>query len=294
MAITWLAAEWAAKWRAPQVVFAGLMTVVLTVLMVCASKQTAYWRNTETLWAHTVDCTTNNAMGHYSLGDALSQKGSEDEAITQYQMALQIVPDFVEVHDNLGVALMQMGRVDEAITQFKMALQIKPDNPKARNNLGFALIRRGRADEAIPCFQLALETKPDYVQARINLANAFLQKGNIGEAMAHFQKALQIEPANPVLQNNLAWLMATCLDASLRNGNKAVELAQQANALTGGTNRMILRTLAAAYAEAGQFSNATESAQKAMTLARAAGQQDLAAQLNEEFKHYEAQLPWHQ
>ncbi len=271
-----------------------LAVAILAVLMVCAWKQTGYWQDSETLWRHTAASTTDNAMGHYSLGDALSQKGSEDEAITQYQMALQIMPDFVEAHDNLGVALLEKGRLDEAITQFKMALQIKPGNPKARNNLGFALIRKGSVDEAIHCFQQALEIKPDYVQARVNLGNAFLQKGNTAEAIAHFQKVLQIDPGNPVAQNNLAWLLATCGEAALRNGNKAVELARQANAQTGGTNPKILHTLAAAYAEAGQFSNARESAQKAMALARAAGQQDLAAQLNDELKRYEAGLPLHQ
>ena len=82
---------------------------------------------------------------------------------------------------------------------------------------------------------------------------ALFQKGNVGEAIAQFQKALQINPDDLQVQNNLAWILATAPQASLRNGNKAVELARQANELTGGKNPIILHTLAAAFAEAGQF-----------------------------------------
>ena len=114
------------------------------------------------------------------------------------------------------------------------------------------------------------------------------------EAIIHYQKALQINPDNAEAQNNLAWVLATALQASLRNGRQAVELAQQANQLAGGENPIILRTLAAAYAEAGRFSDAQRSAQKAMALARAAGQTDLVEQLNGELKLYAAGLPFHE
>jgi tetratricopeptide (TPR) repeat protein len=116
----------------------------------------------------------------------------------------------------------------------------------------------------------------------------------VDEAITHYQKALQIKSDNAEAQNNLAWVLATALQASLRNGHQAVELAQQANQLAGGENPIILRTLAAAYAKAGRFSDAQRSAQKAMALARAAGQSDLVEQLNGELKLYTAGLPFHQ
>jgi tetratricopeptide (TPR) repeat protein len=119
---------------------------------------------------------------------------------------------------------------------------------------------------------------------RLNLGNAFLQKRNATEAIAHFQQALQIEPNDPQVQNNLAWLLATCPDASLRDGNKAVELAQQANALTGGNNPIMLHALAAALAETGRFSEAVETAQRALRLAGA---------LESEMKFYQAGQPFH-
>jgi hypothetical protein len=127
--------------------------------------------------------------------------------------------------------------------------------------------------------------------AQYDLGDALLRKGKAAEALSHYQEALQIEPANAKVQNNMAWILATCADASLRDGHKAVELARQANELTGGEKPGILDTLAAAYAEAGRFSDATQTAQKAMELARAAGQQDLVEELNGELKGYQAGLP---
>jgi tetratricopeptide (TPR) repeat protein len=233
------------------------------------------------------------AAAHYSLASALQQKGRLDEAITQYQEALQIKPDYAEVYNNLGNALLQKGRVDDAILHFQKALQIVPDYAAAHNNLGATLAQTGELDEAITCFQKALQSKPGFAEAHNNLGNAFLQKGNVAEAIAHFQKALQLEPAQPTIQNNLAWLLATCPEASLRDGARAVELARQANALTGGENPAMLRTLAAALAEAGRYSEAVESAQRALPLAGAQSNTTLAGQLQAEMQLYQAGSPFH-
>jgi tetratricopeptide (TPR) repeat protein len=149
-------------------------------------------------------------------------------------------------------------------------------------------------DEAIIQYQMALQINPALAEAHYNLGIALLLKGEAAEAISHYQKALQIEPANVQIQNNLAWLLATGADASLRNGNKAVELAKQANDLSGGSDPSILDTLAAALAETGRFSDATRTAQKAMELARAAGQQNLVKELDGELKRYQAGLPCRQ
>jgi tetratricopeptide (TPR) repeat protein len=260
LAGTWAVGDWSLGWQQRRAVLGGLMAAVIGALMVCAWKQTGYWKSGETWWTHTLACTTGNYIAHNNLGIVLLGKGRVDEASAHFQSALEIKPDYVEAHYNLGVTLDQKGRVDEAITHFQKALEIEPDNAKAHLNLGNALQQKGRADEAI----------------------------------AHYQRALQIKPADTAIQNNLAWFLATCPKASLRNGHKAVELAQQADAVAGGKNPIILHTLAAAFAEAGRFSDAVRSDQKAIELARAAGRQDMVVQLNGELKRYEAGLPLHQ
>jgi superkiller protein 3 len=310
----------------------GLCTVILVALIFCARIQVSYWQNSESLWTHTLACTSDNYTAHYNLGEALFQKGRVDEAIiqyqktlqitpnytadyvyacynlgnallkkgrvdeaiTQYQKTLQITPNYAEAHDDLGNALFEKGRVDEAITHFQTALQIKPDNAKAHNNLGLALLQKGRVDEAIAQHQAALQIKPDYAEAYNNLGNALFQKRRVDEAITQYQKALEIRPDYVGAHNNLAWVLATAPQASLRNGIKAVELAQRANQLTGGENPVILHTLAAAYAEVGRFSDAMQSAQKAIELAKAAGGKNMAGQFNSELKLYEAGLPFHE
>jgi tetratricopeptide (TPR) repeat protein len=231
---------------------------------------------------------------HYNLANVLIQKGKVDEAITEFQLVLQIKPDSAEAHINFGNALIQKGRVDDAIIHYQQALQIEPDNVLVRNNLGYALLQEGKVDEAITQFEKVLQIKPDYANAHYNLANALIQKGRVDEAITQFQLALQFKPDYPEAQNDLAWELATAPEASLRNGNKAVELAQRANQLAGGANVDIVGTLAAAYAEAGRFDDVIRSARKAIDLARTTGQRNQVEQLNSELKLYEAGLPYHQ
>jgi protein O-mannosyl-transferase len=188
----------------------------------------------------------------------------------------------------------QCGMYANVETLWQTTLVQNPDSWLAHNNLGTVLRQKGNLDEAIAQYQMALQIMPGNESVHFNLARALFQKGRAGEAITQYQLALQIDPADMEAQNNLAWLLATAPQASLRNGEKAVQLARQANELADGKNPVILGTLAAALAEAGRFGDARESAQKAVALAQAAGQQYLAAKLNRELKCYEAGLPLHQ
>ena len=203
LAAAWTVRDWTVTWRYRRQVLGVAATLVITALMVCAWKQTSYWRNSESLWRHSLACISDNVIGHNNLGNALLNKGSVDEAIAHLQKALQIKPDFAEAHYNLGNALFNKGSVDEAIAHFQMALQIKPDYAEAHKNLGDALLKKGSVDEAIAHFQMALQIKPDFPEAHNNLGNALLQTGNVDEAIAHFQMALQINPDFAEAHNNL-------------------------------------------------------------------------------------------
>jgi tetratricopeptide (TPR) repeat protein len=111
------------------------------------------------------------------------------------------------------------------------------------------------------------------------------------EAAGHYQKALESEPESQLALNNLAWLLAAGPDDSLRDGVRAVDLALKLNRVTHENNPLYVRTLAAAYAEAGQFEKAIETDQRASGLAQVQGQNALAAQIQEEIDLYRQRRP---
>jgi Tfp pilus assembly protein PilF len=257
--VTWTVGELCPPLRHRKLVLGAAMAIILAILTACTSIQIAYWRNSESLWAHALACTPDNVVARYHLGLAFFQQRRADEAITQFQKSLEIQPDYAEARYNLGTILLQQGRMDEAILQLQKSLEIQPDYASAHKNLGIAFLKQGRMDEAI----------------------------------AHFKKSLEIRPDLVEIQNNLAWLLATCSQASLRNGKQAVELAQRANQLTGAKNPNFLCTLAAAYAEAGRFSDAVETAQRALQLAGAQYNTALADDIQSQLKLYQAGVPFH-
>jgi tetratricopeptide (TPR) repeat protein len=222
VAVTWQVAEW----RVPRVVFGALMAGVVAALMVCAWKQTAFWQNSETLWNHALDCTTDNYVAHLNLGEVFREKGKVDEAIVHYQEVLRIKPRFAKAHYDLGYTLCQKGGMDEGIAQFQQALQIDPGYAEAHNNLGNALLEKGRVDEAISQYQEALQINPASAEARNNLGNVLLQKGRVDEAITQYQRALQISPGFATAHNNLgnALLQKGRVDEAITQYQEALRL----------------------------------------------------------------------
>jgi tetratricopeptide (TPR) repeat protein len=266
---------------------------------------------------------------HYNLGRLLAQKGQLRDAIAHYQKALEVNPADAEAHNNLGATLFASGRADEAIAHYQKALEIQPNysdascnlanallsngdlngaithysaclarspnQPDAQYNLASALFRTGRTDEAIAHFQKLLQLRPQNADACANLGSALLAKGRVRDAIAQYRDALRIAPDNVAAQSNLAWLLATAADPSLRNGSEAVLLAERAESENSRSEnrQLVLRILAAAYAEAGRFNEAKEAAQQALQAAEIQGNSNLSRALREEISLYELGLPYH-
>jgi len=255
----------------------------------------------ETEYQEALRLDPNDAITHFNLGNAFQSQGRLDDAISQFQQALLENPDYAEAHNNLGDALQAKGRIDEALAQYQTALRLKPDGTLTCMNIGSILQAKGRTEEAIDYFQKAVMLEPNMDQAQWRLGSALLDANRVGEAMphldlavrmntnglealleltallenhhlyresaSHYRQGLTERPGEPELLNNLAWLLATCPDGAVRNGPEAVKLATQANGATGGKNPAVLSTLAAAYAEAGRFTEANSTAQTALGLA---------------------------
>jgi len=306
--------------------------IVSAALLVVASFGTLTWRQAatysdiETLWRTTLARNPECWMAHTNIGIVFLQQGKIDEAIAHYRLALQMQPDSWDAEYNLGTALVAKGQVDDAILHCERAVGMRPTDPDAQVSLGNALFAKGRIDEAIAHYQKAITAQPDHFLARYSLGHALLEKGelegaiqvcrsalllrpsdadcqttlaialeekgNPTEAIQHYQKAIELAPKSISTLTNLAWLLATSQDASLRNGAKAIELATQADGLVGGTNTLVLRTLAAAYAENGEFTNAIRTARSAMQLARMHGEDSLTTDLDQQIRLYQLGMPY--
>jgi len=269
------------------------------------------------------------AEAHYNLGRLLVGKGQLNDAIAHYERAAAINPDDAAAQNNLGVTLFGIGRADDAIAHYQKALEIRPqyaeascnlanlliakgdfngaiarytaclavipDQEEAQYNLASALLRTGRTEEAIVEYQKVLRMHPENADTHANLGIAFLTEGRVRDAIAEYTKALQISPENLAALSNLAWLLATSSDPTLRNGSEAVQLAERADSASSRSDKhsTILRILAAAYAEAGQFAQAKETAQQALEAANIQGNTTLADTLQGELALYDLGLPYH-
>jgi protein O-mannosyl-transferase len=295
VALTWLAAALLAarpRWRLPCAVVASL---ILLDLAVCASLQTSQWRDSKTLWTHALNCTADNSMAHHGLGAALFELKQNDGAIAEFEESLKIRPAYAHARFSLGMALERRGErgdIDAAFEQYRQAVHVDPTLADAHYNLGVLLVNRGSTDEAIAEFRSALKYKPEQANAHYNLAACLERQGKCADAMVAWRAALQLEPNNVDTVDQVAWRLATSPDAAVRDGKKAIKLAQRAIELSHGEAPRPMSTLAAAYAEDGQFAEASRTAEQAIDLAVRRGETAAADEFRAQLKRYRANRPY--
>jgi tetratricopeptide (TPR) repeat protein len=288
--IAGLVARAAERLRAPAV-FHGFAVVILPVLAVLTWRQSGMYADAETLWRTTLARNPAAGLAHNGLGAILLERGELDEALAEFQKSLEVQTNNPEALNNMGAIYLRKGRLSETIYYLQKALELNPDYAASYDNLGFVTLQMGRVDEAIAYLRKALEICPDYANAHNNMGSALVQKGRFAEAVAHYETAQKLQPDKPHLLNNLAWVLVTCPEASIRNGAKALELAQQADRLAGGQDPRVLATMAAAYAEVGRFSEAVAAAQRALSLSIDQNNAALADMLRGHLKLYQSGSP---
>ncbi len=234
----------------------------------------------------------NNAESHYNLGMALTKGGQVGDAIAEFRKALELKPDHPKAHYDLALPLNASGQTEEAISHYLKALEVKSDSIEAMNNLSAIFFRAGRLDEATHWLRRALDTKPDYQSARRNLALVEAEREKLRKALAARREAIRAKPDDATLLNATAWMLATNPNASVRNGTQAVELARRAVQLTESKEPVILGTLAAAYAEAGRFPEAVETARQAQSIASQQKLHALADLWQSRIRLFEAKSPF--
>jgi len=220
------------------------------------------------------------------------RQGRVTDAVPHYQQAVDLAPGNAVTRYALGSALLQLGRAEEAITQFRQTLDLRPDYEDALYSLGGALLQKGRAADAIAPLAQAIKLKPDDASAHASLGDASYLAGRTTDAITHWQQALALNPRQLLAINNLAWVLATDPSPAVRDGIKALTLAEGAIKLGAGGSPLILRTLAAAQAETGQFTLAATTAGQAIQLALQQKNQPLAAALQQQLQLYRNNLPF--
>jgi Flp pilus assembly protein TadD len=268
---------------------AGFLVIALLVPMTRAQVRT--WRNSMSLFERALQVTEGNYVAHDLLGVELHRIGRPDEAMTHYAQALTIRPGYPYSHNNLGVALAEQGRYTEAESHYRAALVSNDRYSEAHNNLGIALASLGRVDEALEHFASALLLEPEDPEIHHNLGIAWSIRGDTGRAVEHFLDALRLEPEWHSVATAAAWILATHPDPAVRDGREAVRLAERVCRAHGGGEPRQLDTLAAAYAESGNFDAAVRTASRAAELAEARREPALARGIRARAEGYRSGLP---
>jgi len=194
---------------------------------------------------------------------------------TFWRAALASSPASSMSYNNLGEILFRQERADEALKYCRMAVALKPNGPEENANLANVLRYKQQLVEAAEYYRKASRLRPDFASFHGGLATTLVDIGKIKEAIVEYEAAIKLDATNGLVTNNLAWILATCPEASLRNGKRAVELASRAVQLVGDNNPTVVGTLAAAYAEVGRYKDAAVTAEKARALALATGDSEL-------------------
>lgn len=230
-------------WSAPRVkAMAGAGVAVCIGFASVTVVQAGYWRNSESLFRHALEVTTNNSVAEHNLGAALlTDPARLPEAIAHLEAALRLRPDSARIHSDLGSALAKSGQLPKAAEEFRAALALEPGAAIVHNNLGNVLAGEGHAAEAIAEYQAALRMDPDYADAKRNLEavhsdeagshyNAgvdFARQGRGQEAVAEFEACLRIDPGNAEAHNNLGVVLSQMpgkLEEAIAHFETAVKL----------------------------------------------------------------------
>jgi tetratricopeptide (TPR) repeat protein len=216
LAATWGAAD-LATWRRRQPLAIALGGALVIVYMLYSLLQGSYWRDSETLWRHTLEVTRDNGVAHDGLGGVYVKQEKWDQAIPEYRRALQLLPGYMDALTNLSRALLRRGRTadaPEAASLCAQILRINPRDAEAYYNLGIALERQKRLSVATDAFLQSFRldpTLPDDVQAREKLGLLFFDRGRAlsqdrkwGEAAEYLYWAVKLQPNAVQYRRSLA------------------------------------------------------------------------------------------
>jgi tetratricopeptide (TPR) repeat protein len=225
------------------------------------------------------------------LGKLLLKTGQRQDAAVTFARTLESGPHAAALRRKIGEAYLAHDLPNEAVEHLRVALQAEPDNGRLLYHLGIAELALRQPDEAIVHLKRAHELMPGDSDTCFHLANALHGTQQTKDALVLYRQALRLRPGWPFAANNLAWILTTHPDASIRNGTEAVALAEALCKSQEHPDPSWLATLAAAYAEVGRFDDATTTNERAADLAESRGQSSLAKRLRDRSSTFAKQQP---
>ncbi len=185
----------------PALALAGAAGILLCGFL--TARQVALWRDSVTLFTHTLAVTPANLLIEYNLGHALARQQKYDAALVHFRKALAIQPDFMDALINTGMTLTDARRAAEAIPYYQRALALQPGSAKAHTQLALAYVQEDRKAEALEEFQRALALAPQEAEAHSNLGLMLARQNDLPAAIHHLNEAVRLDPESAEAHNNL-------------------------------------------------------------------------------------------
>ena len=276
-----------------KIIFPVVSTLALIACVLLTEKQLGYWRNSETLFRHTLAVTENNEIAHLNLGVALDQQGRTTEALAEYREAMRIYPANYQIHFAIGNMLFKMNRPAEALVEYRECLRLDPGVPALYNAAASALVEQGKIEDARKEFAEAERLDSHYAQPHLELAKTYFTQGQDAQAVAELWSAARSDPYNVEVLIAVARYLAVNENAAARDGQQALTLALKANDLSGNRQSDVFDVLGMAFAATGDFTNAVVCAQNALEFAPDENQKNIGP-LRQRLKFYENHQPWHE
>ncbi len=183
-------------------------TICIIILALMTRTQVKHWKDSVTLFQHSLMVTENNYFVHNLLGVSLAKQGRKTEAVNQFNHSIRIRPSNFEAYNNLGIALSDLNQPEEAMKAFSIAIQLSPTLASAYNNMGNLLSEKRRIDEAEKYYFKAIQLRPDYADAYNNLGILYFSEKRIDKSIECFKKALNINPDFHKARFNLDFVLS--------------------------------------------------------------------------------------
>jgi len=235
-------------------------------------------------WAKAVEVDPEDGKARYHLAFALDKQGQLEQAIEQYRKSVELDSSNAAAFASLSTALAHAGNLKESIEAAKQSLALNANDVVMEGNLAASLLETGQTNEAVDHIRRALELDPDFADGHNMLGIVLARAGKLEESVAHLQQAVSLVPDSPEYHFNLSRFLAAA-----HRFPEAIPECEKAVELWGGNEPQSLTMLAAMYSEVGRFSEAAQTARRALALASAQNDADLSQQLRARIAYYESQ-----